>query len=239
MPRLHEKIAIVTGSSSGIGKAIALRFGQEGAVVIVAARRELLCQQTVRQIVEAGGQAHAIPTDIRDEQQVDQLVQETVRCFGRLDILVNNAGIYAGGPVAEIPTATFDEVMNTNVRGTFFCCRAGMQQMKRQRNGVIINMSSLAGVEAWAGTGVYSASKFAVIGLTHAMADEGRRYGVKVCALCPAGVADELVDASPDLIQRSPKIDPYDIAETAVYLSTLGPQAIVKQIVIDRMGADW
>ena len=120
MPRLQDKIAIVTGSSGGIGKAIAIRFGQEGAKVIVAARRMARCQQTVKQIRENGGEAIAIQTDVADEQQVDRLMTESVFRYGRIDILVNNAGIGGGGRLAETSTQTFDEVMNVNLRGTFF-----------------------------------------------------------------------------------------------------------------------
>ena len=239
MKRLAGKIAIVTGSSSGIGKAIALTFAEEGACVVVAARRQHLCEQTVKQIREKGGEAMAIQTDVTDEAQVDRLITETVKRYGRLDLLVNNAGIGGGGPIENTSTETFDLVLNTNLRGTFFCCRAGFRQMKQHGGGTIINMSSVAGVQAWAGTGTYSASKHGIMALTRSLADEGRPYKIKVSAICPGGVADELVDASPEEILRSEKISPYDIAETAVYLATLGPYSVVHQIIVDRLGADW
>lgn len=239
MPRLKDKIAIVTGSSSGIGKAIALRFGQEGAKVIVAARRLPLCEQTVSQISQQGGEAWPIQTDVADEHQVERLMTETVSRYGRIDILVNNAGIGGGSRVAETSTHAFDRVMNINLRGTFFCCRAGFRHMKQQGGGVIINMSSVAGLQAWEGTGTYSASKHGIMALTKSLAEEGRPHRIKVSAICPGAVADELVDASPKDIERSEKIDPFDVAEAAVYLSTLGKYAVVHQILIDRLGADW
>jgi len=240
MGRLTGKVAIVTGSSSGIGKAIALRFGTEGAKVVVTARRLALCEQTVEQIKVSGGEAWSIQTDVADEQQVERLIAETVKRYGRLDVLVNNAGIVAGGRrLAETSTKDFDAVMNVNLRGTFFCCRAGFKQMKQQGGGTIINMSSVAGVQAWAGTGTYSASKHGIMALTKTLADEGRPHHIKVTAICPGGVADELVDASPEEILRSEKIDPFDVAEAAVYLATLGRHTVVHQIVIDRLGADW
>ena len=240
MHRLKEKVAIVTGSSSGIGKAIALRFGAEGANVVVTARRMALCEETVAQITKNGGEAWAIQTDVADERQVERLIQETVTHYGRVDILVNNAGVVAGGRrLAETTTKDFDEVMNVNLRGTFFCCRAGFKQMKKQGGGTIINMSSVAGVQAWAGTGTYSASKHGIMALTKSLADEGRPHHIKVSAICPGGVADELVDASPDVILRSEKIDPFDVADTAIYLATLGKYSVVHQIVIDRLGAEW
>ena len=239
MKRLEDKVAIVTGSSSGIGKAIALRFGEEGAKVVVAARRLDWCRQTVKQIEQAGGEAYAQQTDISQEDQAETLMQEVVRRYGRLDILVNNAGVFGGGRLADTSTKAFDEVMNTNLRGTFFCCRAGFRQMKQQGGGLILNMSSVAGLQAWAGTGIYSASKHALMALTKSLADEGRAFGIKVSAICPGGVADDLVDASPEEILRSEKINPFDVAETALYLAALGPAAVVHQVVIDRLGADW
>jgi 3-oxoacyl-[acyl-carrier protein] reductase len=237
--RLKDKVAIVTGSSSGIGKAIALRFGTEGAKVVVTARRMALCEQTVAQIVKAGGEAWAIQTDVADERQVEQLIDQTVKRYGRLDILVNNAGVIAGGRLAETTTKSFDEVMNVNLRGTFFCCRAGFKHMKKQGGGTIINMSSVARLQAWAGTGTYSASKHGIMAMTKSLADEGRPHHIKVSAICPGSVADDLVDASSEDILCSEKIDPFDIAETAVYLATLGKYSVVHQIVIDRLGADW
>jgi 3-oxoacyl-[acyl-carrier protein] reductase len=239
MKRLEGKIAVVTGSSSGIGKAIALRFGEEGAKVVVAARRVDRCEQTAAQIRKHGGESFAIQTDVSDEGQVDALIWETVNRYGRLDILVNNAGMFGGGRLADTTTRAFDEVMNTNLRGTFFCCRAGFKQMKQQGGGLIINMSSVAGLQAWEGSGTYSASKHAIMALTKSLADEGRAFNIKVSAICPGGVADELVDAPAEEILSSEKINPYDIAETAVYLARLGPHAVVHQIVVDRLGADW
>jgi len=239
MKRLEGKVAIVTGSSSGIGKAIALRFGEEGAKVVVAARRLSLCQETVEQIMARGGKALTVKTDVSIEQQVNGLFQETIQQCGRVDILVNNAGIFGGKRLAETSTAMFDEVMNTNLRGTFFCCREGFKLMKKQGGGLIINMSSVAGVQAWEGTGTYSCSKHGIMALTKSLADEGRPFNIKVSAICPAGVADELVDASPEEILRTGKIDPFDVAETAVFLSGLGPNTVVQQIVLDRLGADW
>lgn len=239
MKRLQGKVAIVTGSSSGIGKAIALRFGEEGAKVVVAARRKSLCEQVARQICQKGGDAYVIQTDVSHERQVDTLFGKTIQQYGRVDIIVNNAGIFGGRRVAETTTKAFDDVMSVNLRGTFFCCRAAFKHMKKQGGGVILNMSSVAGVQAWAGTGAYSASKHGVMALSRALAEEGRPFRIRVSAICPGGVADELVDASQEEILRSEKISPFDIAETAIYLATLGKYAVVHQIVVDRWAADW
>lgn len=239
MKRLDGKIAIVTGGNSGIGKAVALRCAEEGARVVVAARRKPLCDEVVAEIRKRGGEALSIPTDVAEEAQVEELVSRTTRHFGGLDLLVNNAGIGGGGRIAESSTRLFDQVINTNLRGTYFCCRAGFRQMMRAGGGTIINMSSVCGVDAWAETGIYSASKHGIMGLTKALADEGRPYKIKVCAICPGGVADDLVDASQEAIERSRQISPFDIAESVVYLATLGPNAIVRQLIVDRFWAEW
>lgn len=239
MSRLLNKVAIVTGSSSGIGKAIALRFAAEGAKVVVVARRKALCEQTAKQICQKGGEAFVVQADVSHENQVELLFDKTVQQYGRVDVAVNNAGIFGGRRIAETTIKAFDEVINVNLRGTFFCCRAAFRQMKKQGGGIIINMSSVAGVQAWSGTGTYSASKHGVMALTRALADEGKPYNIRVSAICPGGVADELVDATEEEILRSEKISPFDIAETAVYLATLGRFAVVHQIIVDRLGADW
>jgi 3-oxoacyl-[acyl-carrier protein] reductase len=239
MRRLTGKVAIVTGSSSGIGKAIALRFGEEGASVVVAARNAEGCEKTARAIRQKGGDARVIQTDIRHEGQVDALFERTVQDCGRVDVAVHNAGIFGGKRIAETSTEAFDEVIRVNLRGTFLCCRAAFKQMKKLGGGIIINVSSVAGVQAWAGTGSYSASKHGVMALTRALADEGRPFHIKVSAICPGGVAEDLVDASESDIMQSEKISPFDIAETAVYLCTLGRFAVIHEVVVNRLGADW
>lgn len=239
MRRLRGKVAIVTGSSSGIGKAIALRFGDEGASVVVAARSAERCEETARAIRQKGGDARVIQTDITDEEQVNALFERTVQECGRVDVAVHNARIFGGSRIAETPTKAFDEVIRVNLRGTFLCCRAAFTQMKDQGGGMIINVSSVAGVQAWAGTGSYSASKHGVMALTKALADEGRPFHIKVSAICPGGVAEDLVDASESDIVQSEKISPFDIAETAVYLCSLGRFAVVHEVVVNRLGADW
>lgn len=240
MARLTHKVAIITGGNSGIGKAVALKFAEEGARVVIAARREGLCQEVADHIRQMGGEALGHKTDVTSEAQVEQLIAITIQTYGRLDILVNNAGIFQRGHLEHTRLEEFDRVLQTNLRGTFLCCRAGFQKMKEQgEGGTIINMSSVTGVDAWAGVSAYSASKHGMMGLTKALADEGRAHHIKVCAICPGGVANELVDATPEDIVQSQKISPFDVAETAVFLASLGPYAIVHRVIIDRLGAEW
>ncbi len=238
MRRLADKVAIVTGASSGIGKAIALRFGAEGAKVIVAARRRALCEQTAKQIAQKGGEVFVVQADVSREQDVERLFETVVQRYGRVDIAVHNAGIVGGATIAETTAKAFDEVIAVNLRGTFLCCKAAFHHMKKQ-GGTIINMASVAGIQAWSGTGAYSASKHGVMALTKALADEGRSFNIKVSAICPGAVAEDLVDATDEDILRSQKISPFDIAETAVYLCTLGRFAVVGEVIVNRLGADW
>ena len=234
MHRLKGKVAIVTGSSSGIGKAIALRFGAEGANVVVTARRIALCDQTSYRSQRTAGRPMQTHWRLKPGGTT---YRETVERYGAGHSREHAAS--CGWAVAEYDDERVREVMNVNLRGTFFCCRAGFKQMKKQGEGIIINMSSVAGVQAWAGTGTYSASKHGIMALTKSLADEGRPHHIRVSAICPGGVADDLVDASPEEILRSEKIDPFDVAETALYLATLGKYSVVHQVVIDRLGADW
>lgn len=239
MKKLEGRVAIVTGSSSGIGRAIAHCFAEEGARLTLAARRRDLLEETVAQVKARGVEALGVQTDVSDEDQVERLVQRTVDEWGRLDIMINNAGIGGGGPIAQVETAEWDRVINTNLRGTFFCCRAALRRMEKSGGGFIVNISSVAGVQAWAGSGVYSASKFGIMGLTQAIAAEGREHGIRAAAICPGAVAADLVDADVAEIRKTGRIDPRQVAETALFLVTMEPNTVVHQIVLDRLGADW
>ena len=143
--------------------------------MVVAARRQGLCEQTAKEICRKGGEAFVVQTDVSHENQADMLFDRAVQQYGRIDIAVNNAGVFGGRRIAETTTKAFDEVMSVNLRGRFSAAERS-SSMKAQGGGVIINISSVAGVQAWSGTGVYSASKHGVMALTKALADEGRPF---------------------------------------------------------------
>lgn len=234
------RTALVTGGGSGIGKAIALRLAAGGYQVAVAGRRPAPLQQTRQQIEAAGGFAIAIQADISDELQARDLIRSADEKLGGLGVLVNNAALLAGsGEFLDLDSEQFRKVIETNLTGTFYCCQEAYRLMKRAGGGAIINIASVAGVQAWAGTGAYSASKHGVMALTGALADEARAHNIRVSAICPGGVANDLVDGSAQEIQASGRISPYDVADTVFYLLNLSPNTIVRQIVLDRMGADW
>lgn len=199
---MHGKIAIVTGASRGIGKAIALGFARQGAGVVVAARSETApserlpgsIHETVAQIEALGGRALAVRCDVTDEASVCAMVEKTLADFGRIDVLVNNAAVDFPSPVAELPARRWDLVMRVNVTGPFICCKAVLPSMIAQRAGSIINISSQAAIERGSGTVGYSAayasSKAAVDRFTWALAAEVGKHNIAVNALKPATVID-------------------------------------------------
>jgi 3-oxoacyl-[acyl-carrier protein] reductase len=194
--QLANKVAVITGGNSGIGKAIAIALARNGANIVIAGRRQ---RENARTAHELSGPYRvlttAIPTDVAKEEDCERLIKESVKQFGAIHILVNSAGIIGGDTIARTPTRDFDRVLKTNLYGTFWCARAAYKQIQKNKSkageprGIIINISSLAGKSAWTGTGVYSASKFGIMGLTQALADEGKHDNIKAMAICPAMVA--------------------------------------------------
>jgi NAD(P)-dependent dehydrogenase (short-subunit alcohol dehydrogenase family) len=169
--RLEGKIAVITGASSGIGKATALAFAREGAALVVAARREAETEATARGIRDAGGRARAVVTDVSSEAQVEALIDTALRTYGRLDIAFNNAGIFAPeGPVHEVATEYWDSVMAINLKGVWLCMKYEIPAMVANGGGAIVNMSSTSGVVGWSELPIYATSKFGVIGLTKSAA---------------------------------------------------------------------
>jgi NAD(P)-dependent dehydrogenase (short-subunit alcohol dehydrogenase family) len=186
------KTVLVTGASSGIGRASALLLASQGAHVIVSARREDRARQTVAAIREAGGAADFIAVDIASEASIDALFAE-IETMGPLHGALNNAGTEGEhSPLPDMPVEEFDRVMNTNVRGTWLCLRHEASLMRAQGYGSIVNVSSIAGVVGFAQSSAYTTSKHAVVGMTRSAALDFAASGVRVNCLCPGGTTTEM-----------------------------------------------
>lgn len=237
---LQGKIAVVTGASRGIGRAIALEMASAGAFVVInyngSADR---AEEVRREIEEQGGKAIIRQCDVSDFQACEKFIKEVVECCGRIDILVNNAGITRDGLLMKMSEEDFDRVLDTNLKGTFHCIRFVSRQMLKQRSGRIINMSSVSGVLGNAGQANYSASKAGVIGLTKAAAKELAARHITVNAIAPgfidtemtAVLSDNVKEEAAGLIPLGSFGKPEDVAHLAVFLASEQAGYITGQVI--------
>ena len=193
---LSDKVAIVTGSSRGIGRAIALGLAKDGANIVVNALSNITKAREVAEEIESmGREVLVIVADVSKKEHVESMVEQTLKRFGKIDILVNNAGIVGPTvPIQELSEEDWDRVISVDLKGTFLCCRAVIPHMIRQRSGKIVNISSIAGKEGNANMTAYCAAKAGIIGLTKALAEEVAKYGIRVNCVCPALIETELVE---------------------------------------------
>jgi len=226
--RLKDKVAIITGASDGIGEAIAKAYAAEGAKVVCCARTAAKVEKVVNEIIAAGGEALAVPTDVSKKADVDNLFKTAVEKYGRVDILANNAGITADGRLLNMTEEQWDKVVDINLKGVFFCGQKAAEIMVKQGSGVIINTSSVVGLYGNFGQTNYAATKWGVIGMTKTWAKELSPKGVRSCAVAPGFIATPMVAKMPEKVLDgiTSKVPlgrlgtPADIANAFVFLGS-------------------
>jgi 3-oxoacyl-[acyl-carrier protein] reductase len=198
MGRLEHKVSLITGAGQGIGLASALKFAQEGAIVIVCDVKQSAIDAAVAACRQTGAQATGFVMDVTDRAQVDAVVAQVRERFGRIDVLVNNAGITQDARLVKMTEAQFDRVIDVNLRGVFHCSQAVAQAMMDQGSGVILNASSVVGIYGNFGQTNYAASKFGVIGFTKTWSRELGPKGVRVNAVAPGFIQTPILASMPD-----------------------------------------
>lgn len=237
---LEGKIAVVTGASRGIGRAIALELAGAGALVVINYNgSEEKALEVKGQIEAAGGKAEIYQCNVSDYGKCEEFIQWVVKTHGRIDILVNNAGITKDGLLMKMSEEDFDRVIDVNLKGTFNTIRFASRHMLKARSGRIINMSSVVGITGNAGQANYASSKAGVIGLTKAAARELASRGITVNAIAPGFIETEMTDVLSDAVKEASAAQipmgkfgkPEDIAKTAAFLASDGAGYITGQVI--------
>jgi len=228
--QLAAKVAVVTGATRGIGRAIAAALLAHGAAVLIAGRDGKAAERAALELAASGSGACAgAGCDVRRYSEVEAMMARAVERFGGLDILVNNAGIAGRGAVADLPLEQWHAVIDTNLTGVFYCCRAAIPWMRKRGGGYIINISSLAGVNPIPNLSAYNASKFGVNGFTEAFMQEIRHDGIRVSYVMPGSVDTEFGGRTPGDAWR---LSPSDVANVVLHLLTHDPRSLPSRVEI-------
>jgi 3-oxoacyl-[acyl-carrier protein] reductase len=222
--------ALVTGGSRGIGRAISLRLASLGAAVAICGRDSNALNDASAELAGLGGRVFSHVADVTRPGEVAALVAKTESALGPVTILVNNAGIGVFGPAHEKSEEDWDRVLNTNLKSVFLVSKAVAPSMISRKSGDIINISSLAGVNAFKGGGLYCASKWGLQGLSGCMGEDLRGYGIRVSVICPGSVATEFSGTSTK--DRAKVLSPEDIAHAVETIVTQGPKSFISQLQI-------
>jgi NAD(P)-dependent dehydrogenase (short-subunit alcohol dehydrogenase family) len=235
--RLHGKVAIVTGGSRGIGRAISIALGHEGATVVLAARSPGPLAEAADLVRKAGGRAETVAIELAREESIRSLIGVTREKFGRLDILINNAGVTHSARLEETKTEDLDRCWAVNARAPFLLCREALPLLRQAEAGYIVNISSVVGVKGYPLQSAYTASKHAVRGMSIALAEELRGTNIRVHVVCPGAVDTGMVgNVRPD-IRKEDLIAPEEIAELVLCLVTQRGNAVVDELHIRRAAA--
>jgi 3-oxoacyl-[acyl-carrier protein] reductase len=232
--KLAGKVAIVTGASRGIGRAISVALAQETATIVLAARSIQHLQITAEQVTKAGGKARIVIVELTEEKSIRNLVQVTGEKLGRLDILVNSAGVTHSAELQQTSTDDWDRCISINARAPFILCREALPLLKKSQAAHIINIASVVGVKGYPLQSAYTASKHALRGMTMSLAEELRSSNIRVHVLCPGGVDTDMVDRVRPDIAKDELIKPQEIAELVLYLVTHKGNAVVDELRIRR-----
>ncbi len=230
MGKIDGKVAIVTGSSRSIGKAIAIGLAKEGADLVLAARGREGLEATAKEIEALGRKAFVVPTDVMVEDEIKNLFKQTIEHYKKLDILVNNSGVFYGGPVWQLDTKQWDAVIATNLRAPFLCTREAFAYMKEHGGGKIINIGSISATMPRFNNCAYTSAKAGLRGLTHSTALEGREFGITASILHPGETKrDTPPDFKPPAGMKMPEPVPggemstEELAAAAVYIACCAP----------------
>ncbi len=231
---LLNKVVLVTGGGSGLGAATCQVLAETGARVIVGDVRMEGAEKLVEEMRAAGGQAAAMRLDVGDENQARSVIERILAEFGRLDVLINNAGIDVTAPIEELSVADFDRVVRVNLHGPFVMSKLAFEVMKRQGGGQIVNVASTAAKRAWTEAAAYHASKWGLLGLSHALHTEGRRANIKVTALIAGGmktpfILDRFPEAEPNLQE------PRNVAETIRFVLMMPAETVIPEVMVIPM----
>ncbi|MHC4619200.1 MAG: SDR family oxidoreductase [Planctomycetota bacterium] len=231
---LAGKVALVTGASRGIGKAICLALAKEGSAVVLAARSMDKLTEAAEQMSTVGARAEVMVTDLAEEASIKHLVEVTNVKFGRLDILVNNAGVTHSAELEQTKTADWDRCFQINARAPFILCREAIPLLRKSEAAYIINIASIVGVRCYPLQSAYTASKHALRGMTMSLAEELNGSNIRVHLVCPGGVDTDLVkEVRPD-IEKDKLMKPEEIAELVVYLVTHKGNAVIDELHVRR-----
>ena len=236
--KLLGKVAIITGASSGIGRACARAIAGEGAQLVLTARRQERLDQLKKEIEGAGGKVVTVAGDAREEETAIKTVKAAADAFGRVDILINNTGVGNYKNLVDTNAADYDEMMDTNVRSTFLFARHAVPVMLKQKSGTILMISSMAGVYGFGGEAVYCMTKFAQLGFAQALDRELRESGIKVGAICPGGVKTGFAigkGRTEQSVRESNMLDPEDVAGVVLMACTQSPKSRIIEVQMRTM----